>query len=312
MRPMLVDVLGAPYSAEKIQLTPDDEGEVIATLVFRPAPAPIGAVLQIHGYSDYFYQTVAADFWVAQGYDFYAIDLRKYGRSLLPGQTPAYVEQLDTYYEELDAALEIISKRHEHIVVSAHSTGGLTASLWVEDVKPPIAGLFLNAPWLDMADSVLLRTAGTAVIDQVGSRQPKREIPRKVTGFYAKSIAEQWEFNPEWRPIGSFTVHAGWLRAIRRGHARIGKGLDISCPILVMASRRHTNPETYDDPDQHRTDTVLDVEQIRRKAPLLGTHVTTVLIDGALHDVTLSHQPARDQAFAEIARWLGAYVNVAS
>ena len=122
---MLVDVLGAPYSAEKIQLTPDDEGEVIATLVFRPAPEPIGAVLQIHGYSDYFYQTVAADFWVAQGYDFYAIDLRKYGRSLLPGQTPAYVEQLDTYYEELDAALEIIAKRHDHIVVSAHSTGGL-------------------------------------------------------------------------------------------------------------------------------------------------------------------------------------------
>ncbi|MEI2670802.1 MAG: alpha/beta fold hydrolase [Marmoricola sp.] len=87
------------------------------------------AVLHIHGFADYFFQTVAADFWVAHGYDFYAIDLRKYGRSLLAHQTPNFTNHLSAYYEELDLAWAEISQDHSQIVVSGHSTGGLIASL---------------------------------------------------------------------------------------------------------------------------------------------------------------------------------------
>ena len=56
----------------------------MATLV-QPAcrAAHHRAVLHVHGFADYFFQTVAADCWVERGYDFYALDLRKYGRSLL-------------------------------------------------------------------------------------------------------------------------------------------------------------------------------------------------------------------------------------
>ena len=76
-----VDVLGAPYSAETLELPSDDEGEVVATLVSRRAAESHGrAVLHVHGFADYFFQTVAADWWVERGYDFYALDLRKYGR----------------------------------------------------------------------------------------------------------------------------------------------------------------------------------------------------------------------------------------
>ncbi len=104
------DVLGAPYTSQTLTLEPDAEGEVVATLVHRPASAPSSkAVLHVHGFADYFFQTVAADFWVARGYDFYALDLRKYGRSLRPHQTPNYVDDLTTYYEELDRALAIIT-----------------------------------------------------------------------------------------------------------------------------------------------------------------------------------------------------------
>ena len=56
-------------------------------------------------------------------------------------------------------------------------------------------------------------------------------------------------------------------------------------------------------------DIVLDVEQIRRWAPALGRHVTYAAIPGALHDVVLSRQPARDQAYDEIERWRTAYVD---
>jgi alpha-beta hydrolase superfamily lysophospholipase len=60
--------------------------------------------------------------------------------------------------------------------------------------------------------------------------------------------------------------------------------------------------------DVHTADIVLDVAQIERWAPALGRHVTYVGIEGARHDVFLSRQPAREHAFAELGRWLAAYV----
>jgi pimeloyl-ACP methyl ester carboxylesterase len=93
------DVLGAPYEQQTIDLGRDDEGPVTATLVRRRAERPTSAaVLYIHGFVDYFFQTHLADFWCGHGYDFYAVDLRKYGRSLQPHQTPNFCQSLDEYY----------------------------------------------------------------------------------------------------------------------------------------------------------------------------------------------------------------------
>ncbi len=84
-----IDVLGKPYERRVIDLGHDDEGPLIATLVSRRAERPTGrAVLYVHGFVDYFFQTHLADFYVERGWDFHAIDLRRYGRSLLPHQTP--------------------------------------------------------------------------------------------------------------------------------------------------------------------------------------------------------------------------------
>src|SRR5262245_30964632 len=103
------DVLGEPYHQRVIELPADDEGPVIATLVSRKAPKPTHrAVLYLHGYNDYFFQTHLADFFVDRGFDFYALDLRKYGRSLQAHQTANFVRSLAEYFPELDAAARII------------------------------------------------------------------------------------------------------------------------------------------------------------------------------------------------------------
>ena len=89
------DVLGEPYTVEVLDLGEDAEGPVRATLVHRPAPEPTDrAVLHVHGFADYFFHTEYAEWWNARGHDFYALDLRKYGRSILAHQTPNYVEDL--------------------------------------------------------------------------------------------------------------------------------------------------------------------------------------------------------------------------
>ena len=315
------DILGEPYVAETLELPADEEGEVVATLVTRRAvtsgrASTHRAVLHVHGFNDYFFQTVAADFWVARGYDFYALDLRKYGRSLRPHQTPNFVTDLADYFVELDEALERVSGRdgHDEVVVSAHSTGGLVAALWL-DARPShasrVRGLVLNSPWLDLHGSLLLRTAGTRVIDRLGARQPERELPRSVTTLYGRSLHRdhggEWDYDLAWKPLESWPVRAGWVRAVRRGHAAVRRGLSLHTPTLVLSSDRSCHASVWE-PDIDCTDTVLDVELMARRVPRLSSHVTLVRVPGALHDVTLSREPARTRAFDELARWLTAYV----
>ena len=310
-----VDVLGRPYFAETIELPDDDEGRVVATLVSRASSGNANgrAVLHLHGFADYFFQTPAADYWTDRGYDFYALDLRKYGRSLLPHQTPNFTTDLASYYPELDEAFRRITLRdgHGHVIVTGHSTGGLIAPLWVHDKQVTISGLVLNSPWLDLQGSMLTRTAGTKAIDQVGARRPYQAIPRTVSGLYAKSLHKdfegEWDFNLAWKPVASFLVYAGWLRAVRRGHAQLHRGVDVGAPLLLLTSGASGNPREWDDTVQS-TDIVLDVDQMWRWAPRLGTHVTMARIEGAMHDITLSTEPARKAAFEEIDRWLDAYI----
>ena len=312
----VTDVLGEPYLAETIPLPPDDEGEVVATLVRRTAAGPTTkAVLHLHGFADYFFQTGYADWWAERGYDFYALDLRKYGRSLLPHQTPNYITDLRDYYPEIDAAWQRVTERdgHTDVVISAHSTGGLVVGLWADDRRPAqLVGAVMNSPWLDLQGSALLRVVGTPILKQVGSRQPKREIKRHVTGLYTRSLHRdhegEWDFNLLWKPIESFTVYAGWLRAVREGHARQHRGLELSCPVLVLSSGRSALPEEMGE-EVHGTDIVLDVAQIRRWATAYGRHVTYLAVEGARHDVVLSREEPRRAAYDAISTWMTAWVD---
>ena len=79
------DRLLAGFETLELAFADDYDGVVAATLVRLPvANAERGAVLYIHGFSDYFFQRHMAERFAAEGYAFYALDLRKYGRSLRP------------------------------------------------------------------------------------------------------------------------------------------------------------------------------------------------------------------------------------
>lgn len=104
-------------------------------------------------------------------------------------------------------------------------------------------------------------------------------------------------------------MYAGLIRAIRTGQARVAAGLDVAAPVLVLSSTRSSYPTSIDDPDVFSTDIVLDVEQIRRRATMLGRHVTLAQVEGAMHDVTLSRPAVRKVVFDEVERFLTAYVD---
>lgn len=310
------DILGPPFERQTIDLGHDDEGPVVATLVRRRAPAPTRqAVLYVHGFTDYFFQTHLADFYVERGWDFYAIDLRKYGRSLLPHQTPNFCRDLSEYFPELDEAARIIREQdgHDVLLVNGHSTGGLITPLWTHERRDSgvVDGLFLNSPFFDFNTAWLARRTLLAAFVALGRRQPYRLVPLGGSTAYGRSLHAdhngEWRYDLTLKPLTGFGVRAGWLSAVAEGHRRIQRGLDIQVPVLVASSaaslRRGQVSELI-----NSCDAVLDVAHMARWAPRLGRHVTLVRFDGGLHDLVLSAPPVRAKVFAELERWMGAYL----
>jgi alpha-beta hydrolase superfamily lysophospholipase len=311
------DVLGPEYEAIELPLGQDAEGDVVATLVRRRgAERGRRAVLYVHGFIDYFFQKHLADFYVERGFDFYALDLRKYGRSLRPHQTPNFVRSLSDYFPEIDEAVRIVREEdgHEVLLLNGHSTGGLVACLWADRVKGRglVDGIFLNSPFLDINEPLVMRKVGAGLARMLGRRFPSARLPAGVSDLYPRSLHRdhdgEWEFDLEWKPLLGFPVRAAWLAAVRRGQLRLHAGLGVDVPVLVMASDRSVRPKPGV-ADLTSADAVLNVEHMARWAPRIGRHVTLVRIQGGIHDLVLSAKPAREQVFGELDRWMAAYLS---
>jgi alpha-beta hydrolase superfamily lysophospholipase len=293
-----------------------EDAELVGTLVRRVptgSPAPRRpAVLYLHGWNDYFFQTHLADALDALGFAFYAVDLRRYGRSLRRGQLRGYITDLDDYAAELDAASELIAADHDGLLLMGHSTGGLVAALWAATRPDRVDGLVLNSPWLDLQGSALVRTLGSPLIEALGSRSPTSvlRLPPDL-GFYARTLhtehGGEWDYDTDLKTSPSPPVRAGWLRAVLVGHQRVAAGLQIMAPVLVLASGSSDFARRWHE-GLKVVDTVLDVEQIATRAVRLGRHVTLVRVEEGLHDLVLSAPLIRARVLEEIARWSRAYV----
>ena len=315
------DVLGDGYEQQVMELgdDPDGQGQIVGTLVRREAPAhPIGAVLYVHGFTDYFFQTELADFYTERGFAFFALDLRKCGRSRRPGQTPHYVSDL-RHYDDAELSRALAAVRHETddapVLLSGHSTGGLVLSLWLDRLNAGdggsrgagISGLVLNSPFIDLPGKASMRSWGTQLARVMAKIRPFRVIKLPPGEGYGLSLHVsghgEWDYDLEWKPIGGFPITYGWLNAIRRGHAHLHRGLDIGVPSLVLRSARSRSARTWS-PEVDELDAVLDSRQIARWAGCLGDAVTSVPITGARHDVFLSKDEPRAEAYRLLDRWL--------
>ncbi len=339
------DILGAGFQARTLELLPDDEDDgIVATLVrYMPADDPAAlpntptsptfAYLHIHGWNDYFFNADLARQITRLGGAFYAIDLRRYGRSLRPGQMHGWVTSLADYDEDLGLALAQIRTEcglEIPLVLAGHSTGGLTAALWADQHPGALAALVLNSPWLEIQGSEPARTVGEPVVRTLAWRDPRMVIPTPpipsdqlfdITAGWdpardgelpdpawaSDPYVTGWQVEADWIIHPSAPIRPGWLQAVLNAQARVAAGLDIRCPVLSMGSARSHLGVVWS-PEARCTDTVIDADATARRAVQLGALVTVARFEGAVHDLTLSAPPVREQVYSAMRRWLGAYV----
>ncbi len=307
---------------------PDGEGAIDATLLRRGDARPgADAVLAVHGYTDYFFHTALADHFAGRGFGFYALDLRKCGRSSRAGQTPHFTTDLARYDAELDRALQVINEEtgSARVLVYGHSAGGLIVSLWLDRLRrrgaiarSRVAGLVLNSPFLDLPGPMVLRWTATAaligVIARLGDKRVARS-PNEDGGGYGASLHRdhhgEFDYNLTWKPLGGFPITFGWLSAVRRGQARLHRGLDVGVPNLILRSD-HSVRESSDAVALQCGDAVLDVKHIARWAGCIGNRSTIIPVADAKHDVFLSMPQPRKVAYQQLDTWLDDYLGAAS
>ena len=304
------DILGHGFDMRHIVQPRDYSGHVRCTVIRRRATAGKGrGVLYVHGFSDYFFQKEMAEEFTGRNYDFYAVDLRKYGRSTTDEQKMFQVRDLSEYFPDISAGIEAMrSDGVDKIILLGHSTGGLTASLFLQRTKcPAVKALILNSPFLAWNLPWASRTLGIPVIKALARLMPSLKVSSSDGGNdYAASLSKhlggEWNYDTSWKPDVLPDVDTGWIRAIDNAQKELRKG-GIGVPVLLMHSAR--SARSGDSKERFScSDGVLDVRSIAEAGRRLGPLVTDVTVDGGLHDLVLSRKDVRQSVYNTKFNWL--------
>ena len=298
------------FMTTTLALKDDYEGTVVATLVSaKQNSSHQKSVLYIHGYVDYFFQTHTAEAFLEAGYNFYAVDLRKHGRSLMEHQHPNYCRDIREYYEEITLSIEMIKERSsEPLYLLGHSTGGLIASNYMieGDARSQIEALILNSPFLEIKFPHILKRPLYFISEGMHRLDVFAKVPEMFSAVYGKSVHKdfygEWDYDLTWKPIHGFDIYYSWMAAIIRAQYRL-HGVHMEVPILLMHAERSSNKKQYSE-EAKRSDTVLVVKDMRRLGVNLGKNVTLIAVNDGMHDLFLSKFEVRTSAFTQMFSWL--------
>lgn len=302
------------YEARYVDMGEAFDGPCRSTIVRKfSRPGTKRAYLYVHGFNDYFFQKEMGELFVDSGYNFYAVDLRRYGRSKEPWQYPFNIRDMKEYFQDIDSALmQIRRDGNVDITLSGHSTGGLTVLYYAADRGEDCAvdRVVTDSPFLEWNYSAFMRKAAIPVVGFLGKIFKNSKITQDHCAGYAESLLKQyhgqWEYNTDWKMTYSPPVTYSWIGAIDGAHSKLmKKRKNIKVPILVMHSSRKIQGCDWT-PEFQTGDCVLDPFMIQEKGEKLGHPDRRMVctIDSGIHDLILSEPMPRQAAYDTIFSFL--------
>lgn len=266
-------------------------------------------ILYIHGYNDYFYQWEMGDKFTNAGYNFYATDLRKYGRSILPTQRLFEARSYSEYFADLDSAISEMNKNGiTRVILLGHSNGGLIATLYAKNNRNKgIIGLILNSPFFEWNFNWLMRNIAIPIVSFWGEHiHPDFTIPQGDNNAYGQSLHKdfygEWDFNTSWKLLTPPPVTAGWINAVSNAQQEIIQGTKISIPILLMRSDKSIYDNQWSQ-SYMSGDAILNVNDISSKGHIIGEQITEVVFIDGIHDLVLSRKKIRNTVYNYMINW---------
>ena len=302
------------YEARYVDQGMQFDGPCRSTIIRKLSPRPTKkAYLYVHGFNDYFFQKEMGEIFVDSGYNFYAVDLRRYGRSWEPWQYPFNVRKQAEYFADIDSAINQIRRDgNNDITLSGHSTGGLTV-LYLAAMKGKDCGVdrvVTDSPFLEWNFSPFMRNVGAPFIEFLSKFSKNSKIKQAHCDGYAYSLLKQyhgeWEYDTDWKMIYSPPVTYSWVGSINHAQGKLmKKGGSITVPVLVMHSSRKIDGCNWD-PSFQTGDAVLDPAMLQKRGEKLGKPGRRMVcsIDSGLHDLILSRPEVRRAAYDAIFTFL--------
>ena len=308
------DILGAGFESCSIKFPDDYEGEVEATLIrCLSSKKSRTAVLYVHGFNDYFFQRHLALAINNAGFHFYAIDLRKYGRSHLAHQKWFNLRDVSEYFPELDRAIEMMQEDGiENIILNPHSMGSLVAAAYLNQrgENKNLKAVLFNSPFLEFNESWIARKIGIPIMAFMVRDVPATLFRGGLDENYGKSIYQdekgEWEYKLAWKNIQSPAVNYGWLRAIYKAQHQLKKASHIQIPVVIFTSDRSYHQKKWTDDIQY-SDAVLNVKHMWKYGKKLGDDVSFVIIPNAMHDLALSKAEIRKMYVEKLIQTIQSY-----
>lgn len=245
----------------------------VSVLRRRTARPSKRAVMYVHCLDDSFVPADLAGWYTDRGFDFYAADLRAVGGGAGAPDTGRAATALGECFACLDAAVTHLRATDaiQTVVVSAHAAGALIAALWCHARRG-------SRP----ADALILANP------ELGTGRPWRARARAA------------------RRSGAASRPPSLLSGAQR---RLGRGLEIACPVLVMCPVMPGNAPGGGGLLPPEVLGTLGTLAGRRATTRLGEHVTWLTLEGGLPGQAQAPAPERRRFLDELSRWLSAYLS---
>lgn len=283
-----------------------------ATLIYKLVPHSQKAVLYIHGFNDYFFNSEFAEKFTQQGYSFFAIDLHNHGRNLSSESKPYYFKNIHEFDEELSMAISIIKHDFDtsNITLYGYSQGGLVAALYANKYRN-VNQLILDSSFFDFNFNPWIEKLILPLVAYMGQFFPEFKISSTQANVFGQSLHKdfygEWNFDITLKSIRTNApIYLGWIHAVYEAQKELQKGLDLNIPVLNLYSNR-SNPENFQNNALFESDIVLDVNDIAQFGKTLNANpnlTTNMVIENAMHGVTLSTLHVRTYAYDSIFNWL--------
>ena len=252
------------------------------------------AVVYVHGYNDYFFNQELAQRFVDNGYSFYAIDLHGYGKSATKGKTDFYMSDIADYYPEITKTIEYAKSLGAlKIVLLGHSQGGLITSLYAKDIGG-IDALVLNSPFFGFYTSWFNKYIALPVVGLLSHFNPHGVMAGGETNIYGENLYKKYHFDSNLKHLVSQDKPLAWFDALMIAQGRVMSGLNLSIPTLLLHSSRSGIEDSL---DIENSDVVLDIQDMKNGAKNLSKNIELIAIDGAIHDIFLSKESAKNKAY---------------